>query len=622
MVDISAGFSARLLFDSSGRKGLNNAEPALLSSMWRHRWLVLQTVGLMLLLALIVQWASSDEVTYEATTNLVIQEPMTSEDPARAGISSNGQYIASQLEVLRSPVVAEAATEIVNDAGHEVSVDDLVDSVAIVAAPESPLVGITAQAVSSEAAIAYANAMADGYREVTQRQTAATAEAQLERIDAQLASIDQRLGDIGAQLSGLISENPALESLRVQAQESMNAIAALQTQLLESSDEEAVEIREQIADHRLRIEVYSEVVAGSTAGPDQQALIEEQARQVERRATLLTLRDEIAVDAGLAPDAIALVQPATDAESLDGFGLPRTLAVAVILGLVVGAALAYFLDVKRRTITRRSEPEAALGIPLLADVPDFELEDLESIVPVRDHPRSAAAEAYRFTATSVIAKARAQGLTSILVASSTLGHGKTTTAVNMALAAAFNGQSVMLVDGDFGNQEASRILLGGAHMQDPGVTDVIEGTASLASASHQVDLGNGMFLTVMPRGTRPTLAASAFQSEGGRELFDRLSDGYDLVVIDCPPLLQVAYASMLAELSQGMILVIQHGAREAELTDLKARLDLIGRPVLGYVYNRSPLRREMTMSEGSMMDILGDSGFQPEAQGARAPRLG
>jgi Mrp family chromosome partitioning ATPase len=192
----------------------------------------------------------------------------------------------------------------------------------------------------------------------------------------------------------------------------------------------------------------------------------------------------------------------------------------------------------------------------------------------------------------------------------------------MAFAAAFNGRSVILVDGDFGNQEASRILLGGSHMGDPGVTDVIEGTASLAEASHEVDLGNGLLLTVMPRGTRPTLAASAFQSDGGRELFDALTKRYDLVVIDCPPLLQVAYASMLAELSEGLVLVIQHGAREAELADLKGRLDLIGKPVLGYVYNRSPLRREMTMSEGSMMDILGDAGFEPEAQGARAPRPG
>jgi len=601
---------------------LNNAEPALLSSVWRHRWLVLQTVGVVFLLALAFQLVGSDEETYEATTNVVIQEPMTSTDATGASVIDNERYIASQLEILRSPLVAEAASGIVSDAGHEVTVDDLIDSVTIVATPESPLVTITGTASSSEIAMAYANAMAEGYREVTQRQTTATSEAQIERIDAQVAGIDERLGEITAQLSGLISDDPAVVSLRAQAEESIGAIASLQTELLELTGDEAVEIRERIADHRQRIAVYAEVVANSSVSPDQQALLEEQARQVDRRATLLTLRDEIAVDAGLAPDAIALVQPATEAERLDGIGLPRVLAVAIILGLAIGAALAYFLDLKRKTMTRRSEPEALLGVQLLADVPDFELESLESVVPVRDHPRSAAAEAYRFTATSVAAKARSQALTSILVASSTLGQGKTTTVVNMAIAAAVHGHSVMVVDGDFGNQEASRLLLGEGHMRDPGVTDVIEGAASIAAASQRVDLGNGVGLWVMPRGTRPTLAASAFQSDQARQLFGQLTKSYDLVVIDCPPLLQVAYASMLADLAEALVVVIQHGAREAELIDLRGRLDLIGKPVLGYVYNRSPLRREMTMSEGSMMDILGDSGFEPEIQGAQPPRLG
>src|SRR5687767_9288778 len=106
-----------------------------MSSAWRHRWLVLQTVGVVFLLALAFQLVGSDEVTYEASTNVVIQEPMTSTDATGASVIDNEQYIASQLEILRSPLVAEAASEIVNAAGHEVTVDDLVDSVAIVATP-------------------------------------------------------------------------------------------------------------------------------------------------------------------------------------------------------------------------------------------------------------------------------------------------------------------------------------------------------------------------------------------------------------------------------------------------------------------------------------------------------
>ncbi|MGH8951636.1 MAG: hypothetical protein ACRDX9_09445, partial [Acidimicrobiia bacterium] len=393
---------------------MTNAEPTLLSSAWRHRWLVLEIVGAALLLGLAFQLFASDEVTYEATTNLVIQEPLSSETPAGAGITSNEQHIGSQLEIIRSPVVAEAASEIISESGIDVSVNDLVDSVTIVASPESPLVRITAQASSADNAIARANAIAAGYIEVTQRQTTATSEAQLERIDAQVNGIDQRLGEISSEIAGMTSGDPALENLRLQAQDSVVAIAELQTALLEADEPEATEIRQRIEDHRQRIAVYAEVLAGRAVTPEQQALIEEQARQVERRATLLTLRDEIAVDTGLAPDAIALVQPANEAERLAGFGLSRVLAVALILGLAAGVAVAYVQETSRKTFTSRVEPEEVIGASLLADVPDFGLENLESEVPVRDHPRSAAAEAYRFTATSVAAKARDKDIRSIL----------------------------------------------------------------------------------------------------------------------------------------------------------------------------------------------------------------
>ena len=42
-----------------------------------------------------------------------------------------------------------------------------------------------------------------------------------------------------------------------------------------------------------------------------------------------------------------------------------------------------------------------------------------------------------------------------------------------------------------------------------------------------------------------------------------------------------------------------------ELEEIGRRLDLLGLPVLGYVYNRAPLRADMTATEGSMQDILG-----------------
>jgi Mrp family chromosome partitioning ATPase len=261
-----------------------------------------------------------------------------------------------------------------------------------------------------------------------------------------------------------------------------------------------------------------------------------------------------------------------------------------------------------------------LGAPLLVDIPDFVQEGLETQVPARDNPRSAAAEAFRFASSTTEAAARGAEARSIFFASATIGHGKTTTAVNVAVAAAYNGRRVLLVDSDFGSQEAAYLLAGDGHTALAGMTDVIEGTASQAQATHSIVLGNGIELDLMPRGTRPSLAAAVFQSQPARDLIGDLTKNYDLVLIDGPPVLQVAYAASLADIAEGLVVIVEHQSSHAELVDLRGRLELISTPILGYIYNRSPLRREMTMSEGSMMDILGDAGFTSDTPRHRQPQ--
>ena len=81
-------------------------------------------------------------------------------------------------------------------------------------------------------------------------------------------------------------------------------------------------------------------------------------------------------------------------------------------------------------------------------------------------------------------------------------------------------------------------------------------------------------------------------------------------------MLQVAYASTVAGYADMLLVVVGHGTAASELEGLTDRLDLIGTPVAGYLYNKSPLRSEMTATEGSMKDILGD-GLVSIASGGR-----
>lgn len=585
---------------------MNHPEQGLSAAAWRYRWLVLGVTALAVALALAINLVQPREARHSASATLVIQEPITAGTVEQQGIS--GAYIRSQLEILRSPIVAEDAREIVDGDDPQLLApeEDLPDTT-IIGTDDSSLVTVNVIASSPDLAVAYANAIAEAYREVSQRRATSTSQAQLAHIDAQIESINQRLSEIEQEVSQFIASDEALAELQTQADNATQEIARLQTSLLTASlsGEEAEAVRQQIQDHRDVMVVYEQVLNATASNPERRALEEEQTRQVERRARLLTLRDEIAVNMGMAPDAIALVQPAVGAEELPG-NEALVLGIALLVGAASGLGIAYLLSMSRRAIASRSEPASILGAPLLADVPDFEQERLTSPVPVRDNPRSATAEAFRIASATLEVAMRGYSARSIFVASSTLGRGKTTTVVNTAVAAAVSSRNVLVLDCDFGNQQATRLLAGDDHGSLVGVTDVIEGGVLAREATHEIDLGRGVSLHLMPRGTRPSLAATTLQSEDGRKLVALLAGKYDLVIIDGPPMLQVAYASSLAELADGILVVTEHQGRYAELVELKGRLDLVGTPVLGYIYNRSPLRREMTMTGGSMTDILGE----------------
>lgn len=598
------------------------AYPTLLTAAWRYRWLVAVVTGLVVTIAALYLLLNPPAAAYVASASLVLQEPVGTTDVVLSEVVSD-RFVASQVEIMDSPVVSGEAATILAEAGLEVGVDTIATSSTVVSAPTSPLVTIQATHETPEIAIGIANAIADGYRRVSSRQATATTQSQLTRLDAQIDSIDERLQEINAQLRERRSESEGLETIEAQAAEAVAQIAALQQELVEASADEADDIRQRINDYRDRLDVYAQVSSAAPGGIGAEALIEEQSQLVARRASLQTLRDEVSVDAEVAPDAVALVQSATSASLRGRLGVTRTVGVAGVLGAVLGVGVAYAMMVSRRTFVGRGEPAHVLDAPLLADVPSFAEEGLESQVPVRDNPRSAAAEAYRFASSTLAVQARAIGVVSISITSATIGQGKTTTLVNTALAAAAQGRSVLVMDCDFGNQQASRLLLGDSHSSREGLTDVIEGSADMRFASHSVEIGNGLTLDVIGRGIRPTNPASALQTSRARTIFEEIHKDYDLVLIDGPPLLQVAYASTIAELSQGSILVVEHESTEREAADAVDRLRLVGRPILGYIYNRSPLRREMTMSDGSMMDILGDGGLgsEPVPERSRARKV-
>ena len=191
-----------------------------------------------------------------------------------------------------------------------------------------------------------------------------------------------------------------------------------------------------------------------------------------------------------------------------------------------------------------------------------------------------------------------------MVCSAAVGDGKTTVCANLAWSAARRGSRVLVIDADFGNQQLTEHLDGDATNR-PGLTDIVERGIEISSAIHKVELADGVHLDLLSRGTVAINVPDFFRSAGTGVFFDSIGVQYDLVVVDSPPILQVAYTSLIARYVDCAVVVVKHGSGRALLEDVRDRLDLVGAPILGYLYNHAPIRRELAKSEGSMIDILG-----------------
>jgi Mrp family chromosome partitioning ATPase len=168
-----------------------------------------------------------------------------------------------------------------------------------------------------------------------------------------------------------------------------------------------------------------------------------------------------------------------------------------------------------------------------------------------------------------------------------------------------------VIDADFSNQDLTAMLVGSV-VPSLGLADVIQGEASLGEAVVAVDMEVSGSVDLLASGMSAVSAADLLSLPAAGGLFSGLPHHYDLVLIDAPPVLTVAYATTLIRLAERVVVVFAHGQELQGAQELRRQLETIGTPVLGYVYNFAPLRAEMTLAVGSASDYRrGNS--EPEA---------
>ena len=162
------------------------------------------------------------------------------------------------------------------------------------------------------------------------------------------------------------------------------------------------------------------------------------------------------------------------------------------------------------------------------------------------------------------------------------GDGASTMAYNFACAfASYSSRSVLLVDGNIRNPML--------HLQIParkevGLTDLVEGKASIDEAVTEITKDKYYFLRSGARSVNPVML---YESPEFLSVVERLRDTYDVTIFDSPPLVENPESVLLASSTDGLILVLQADRTRWEVS-LSAVRDLEGArvPVIGAILNK------------------------------------
>ena len=269
---------------------------------------------------------------------------------------------------------------------------------------------------------------------------------------------------------------------------------------------------------------------------------------------------------------------------------PLVVALALVLGLLAGAAAAIIRSLYSGGIRSPQEIEANTGLHVYSSVP-FTAEQalLEKRIAshaggvqllAQSHPENPAIESLRSLRLAIQFATLDSGNNRVLVTGATPGVGKSFLSSNFAAIMAGAGKRVLLIDADLRRGHIHQQF--GVERLD-GLSDVVAGLLTPAQAIRPQVLPN---LDLLTTGKLPPNPADMMMSDSMARVLETLAAQYDYVIIDTPPVLVAADAAAMAPLVGAVLLVARSAVTQlGELNESAKRLTRAGNQVSGVLFN-------------------------------------
>jgi capsular exopolysaccharide synthesis family protein len=273
------------------------------------------------------------------------------------------------------------------------------------------------------------------------------------------------------------------------------------------------------------------------------------------------------------------------------------ICLGVVLGLVCGIVLAIVLGQFDNRLHDLSEIESELQLPLLSITPSLKASRKDGDPQAKISTSTDIAELFKSAAgnpfvesiwslrSSIMLSSPGRPPKLIVLTSCNPEEGKSTFSCGLACAFALRHSRVLVIDGDMRRPTLS----GRFHVSNSvGLSSVLTGSASLAQAILPVPEMPG--LSILPAGPIPPAPASILDTKEMSALVEDVRSNFDFIVIDSPPALGLADASLLGQFADAIILVLSYAdPSKSQVRRAKSMLGRTGRPITGIALNFFPL---------------------------------
>lgn len=272
----------------------------------------------------------------------------------------------------------------------------------------------------------------------------------------------------------------------------------------------------------------------------------------------------------------------------------RNMILGLILGLLVGIGLAFFIESLDTSIKSQEDVEKYMDITVLASIPAMTKNGVLNTKKKYKHTEVSYAgkllfelqkgsplyDAYQSLQMNFSFINTDKNLKSIMITSATMGEGKTLNAINTALTFSNTNTKTLLIDCDLRRPMVHKVL---NYKGEPGLTNVLISKVPIEEAIQKMKNSN---LHLLSCGTIPPNPSELLNTVRMRDVLADLKNVYDMIIIDAPPLIAVIDAIILGKEVDGVCLVIKSGMTGFDAANkAKQLLENSGAKIVGAILN-------------------------------------